>query len=142
MSTLAIIGTLFGTGLILYIVVANLFDAAVFRSVVGRGDPLLNILTQGRNPRRAFVLNVVRPALLTFNIFGGGLLVMGLLDLSIWANLASGVWFFFLTQHACLIGRRASLNQAGWAMVITSAALIAVFVLVTLAPKPRRNAVT
>lgn len=131
MSALATIAVLAATGLVLFFLVANLVDVAVFGLAFGKGDPVTDLLAGGPNPTRVFMLNAVRPALLTLIIFGGGLLAIGLLGVGTWGSVAGGVWFFLLTQYACLAGRGASLNQAGWAMVITMAALIAAFVAMT-----------
>lgn len=128
---LAKIGILAGAGFGLSFIVANIVDAIIFRLVAGPGDPMANILASGPSPRRSFVLNVIRPVVLTLIIFGGGLMTVALLGLGTAGIVAAGVWFFLLTQYVCLVGRTASLNQAGWAMVVTMAALIAAFVLMT-----------
>ncbi len=122
-----------GVGLLLYFVVANIIDGAIFRAAAGSAGPFDDI--PGTRPaalnairRRALLLNVVRPAILTAIIFGGGALTIALLGLPILGAVLAGAWFFFLTQHACLIGRTGpSLNQAVWAMVTTVGVIIATY---------------
>ena len=122
-----------GAGLLLYFVLGRIVDGVIFRLAVGPGDPFENILTTGPDPRRAFVLNVIRPVVLTVIIFGCGMVTVGLLRFPTLGAVLAGSWFFFLTQYACLAGRGASLNQAGWAMVVTIGSIIAAYMVVFLA---------
>lgn len=124
-------------GLVLYFVLANIVDGLAFRAAMGAGNPLKDILERADEAtmpimrRRAFILNVVRPTILTVIVFGGGTVTVGLLRLPTVGAILAGVWFFFLTQHACLTGRTgASLNQAGWAMGATIGVIITVYVAV------------
>ena len=123
-------GVVIGAGLLLYFVLARIVDGVIFRLAVGPGDPFENILTTGPNPRRALVLNVLRPVILTVIILGGGMVTVGLLGLTTLGVVLAGAWFFFLTQYACLVGRGASLNEAGWAMVVTIGIIIAAYSIV------------
>ena len=119
-----------GAGLLLYFVLGRIVDSVIFRLAVGAGDPFEKVLTTGPDPRRAFVLNLIRPVILTVIIFGGGMVTVGLLALPTLGAVLAGAWYFFLTQYACLAGRGTSLNQAGWAMVVTIGIIIAAYMAV------------
>ena len=98
------IALLFGAGLLFFFVVGNILDAVLHRIALALfGDPLV---TLEYDSRRRFVLNIVRPVCLTLVIFGGGLATAGLLGVSTLGAIFSGLWFFFLTQVACLAGRQ------------------------------------
>jgi hypothetical protein len=125
-------------GLLLYFGLANIVDGLVFRAAMGTGDPFNDAVDRTDEAamlaamgRRFFIINVVRPTILTLIVFGGGAVTVGFLHLPLVGAVLAGVWFFFLTQHACLTGRTgASLNQAGWGMVVTIAAIITVHIAV------------
>jgi len=118
-----------GVGLTLFFMVGQLVDSVVYRFAVGPGDPMTNILADAPNPRRRFIINIVRPVLLSVIIFGGGLLMIAIMGFGIWGAISAGAWYFFLAQIACLAGRRASLNEARWTMIVTIIVLIAVNVM-------------
>jgi hypothetical protein len=91
---------------------------------------MARVFLTGPNPRQALILNIVRPVILTLVIFGGGMFAVAFLSFQTLGTVLSGIWFFFLTQYACLIGRKTSLYEAGWAMVITVGIIILVYVVV------------
>jgi uncharacterized membrane protein YhhN len=113
------VAVLLATGLVLYFVVANLVDMLVYRLV------LSDDLTY--NHRRETGLNVVRPTVQTVIIFGGGMLTAWWLGISGLWIVPVAIWFFFLTQMACLAGRGLSLSTARWAMLDTMGAVLVAY---------------
>ncbi len=128
MATMLDAAIVFAVGLGLFLIVGQCIDAVVYRIAVGPDDSITKIIATAPNPRRRFFLNILRPIISSVIIFGGGLLTIAYLGLGTWGAIGAGTWFFILTQVACLAGRRASLNEAGWAMVITIIVLLGAFV--------------
>jgi len=118
------------TGLVLYFGLANVIDGIIFRLAVGPGDPVQNILATGPDLRRAIVLNILRPMVLTVIIFGSGMATVGVLRFPTLGTVLAGAWFFLLTQHACLAGRGPSHFEAGLAMLLTIGGIIAAYMVV------------
>jgi hypothetical protein len=145
---LTAVAIIIGVGLLLHFVIANIIDGLVFRFIMAcfsddADKALLDALSSGNEkelikammlkatmPNRGlrFFLNIVRPVILTLIIFGGGMVTVGFLQLTTLGAVLAGLWFFFLTQIACLSGRQHSLNEAGWAMVITTIIVIIAYV--------------
>jgi len=71
-SALISISIVVSVGLAFFFVIGQLIDAVVVRIAVGPGDPFLNILAEAKyNPRRRFIVNRLRPIVLTVIIYGG-----------------------------------------------------------------------
>lgn len=136
------VAVVIGVGLLLFFVIAEMVDRLVYAFImVYLGDPnkaFLEAITSGDekefvkamvpNHCRGFLLNIVRPVILTLIIFGGGMLTVSFLQLTTLGAVLAGLWFFFLTQIACLSGRKLSLNEAGCAMAITTIIVILAYV--------------
>lgn len=120
-----------GAGLVNFFVIGNLVDLALhnlgLKVAKPSGDELVDALQLQPSRERHIILNIVRPVASTAIIFGGGAIVIGWLRLTFWGAVGSFAYFFFLTQMACLVGRKHSLNVAGWAMVVTMACVIVLY---------------
>jgi hypothetical protein len=106
------------SGLLLAKVIANWVDGLIFR--LGVGPEPMEWTLKVASLKGDLLLNGVRPIVTTLIIFGGGMALVRIMSLSSLGAVLSGIWFFFLTQLACLVGRNGrSLNAAGWAMILT-----------------------
>ena len=120
--------TVIFAGFINFLVISNLVDIALYKLGFAlakpSGDELIDALQLQPSRERHLVLNVVRPIVSSLIIFGGGSIVVAWLGLAFWGAAVSFAYFFFLTQVACLAGRKLSLNIAGWAMVLTMVCIL------------------
>jgi hypothetical protein len=118
-----------------YFLIANWIDYLIFKLALRTAGFTVQDIAHSMSlpPGAPFstgaiiMLAVVRPVVSTLIIFGGGAVVIASLGLQSWAAFAAFAYYFLLTQRCCLVGRRYSLNVAGWAMVITIIAVIVIY---------------
>jgi hypothetical protein len=107
------------SGLIGYLIIGRIVDTVLTRLAIS----VTNLNTS------AFLLNTVKPACVTLSIFGFGTFIMHILHTGTTISTVGFVFLFFLTCHACLVGRFVlrSVVQASISMVVVIAVIITMF---------------